>query len=336
MADLRVEIVEIREVKPHPNADRLDIAQVFDFPVICKRGEYAPGDRAVYVPVDAVVPDLEEWRWLNNGQPLGKHARIRAKKLRGVFSMGLLVPANGHPMGADVAAEKGITKYEPEDPPAYGPRGMSTDSEKDPGFIPVYTSIDALRRYRHLLVDGEEVVVTEKIHGANARFCFHDGRFWAGSHRQFKKQDPTSMWWRAAEAIDLPGKLDREARGIVLYGEVYGQVQDLKYGAAPGVVRFRAFDAFRIADGRYLDFEDFDFLCAALHIEKCPLLFRGPWTPDLMALADGTTTVDGADHIREGFVVKPVRERWDAHLGRVILKHVGEAYHLRKGGSEGK
>lgn len=39
----------------------------------------------------------------------------------------------------------------------------------------------------------------------------------------------------------------------------------------------------------------------------------------------------GADHVREGFVVKPIRERQDPRLGRVFLKMAGEGYLLRKG-----
>lgn len=339
MSDFKVEVVEVASVEPHPNADRLDIARIFDFPVIVKRGEYKTGDHAVYVPVDAVVPDTEEWRWLNNGLPLGKHARIKAKKLRGVFSMGLLVQtAQAGPdvaISEDVAERMGITKYEPPEPGTYGVKGPSAEAEPDPGFIPKYTNIDSLRRYRRLLTDGEEVVITEKIHGANARYCFHEGRFWAGSHREIKKNDPASIWWRAAEAAGLPARLS-ERPGVVLYGEVYGQVQDLRYGSKPGEVRFRAFDAFDIAAGRYMDLVDFDALVKSLDIPTAPELYRGPWSADLFSLAAGKTLTDGADHFREGFVVRPVRERWDDHTGRVILKLVGEEYLLRKGGSEGK
>ena len=43
-------------------------------------------------------------------------------------------------------------------------------------------------------------------------------------------------------------------------------------------------------------------------------------------------SVIGADHVREGFVVKPTAECFDDRIGRVILKMVGEGYLLRKGG----
>jgi hypothetical protein len=40
--------------------------------------------------------------------------------------------------------------------------------------------------------------------------------------------------------------------------------------------------------------------------------------------------VEGVDHVREGFVVRPVRERYDPAVGRVILKLHGEGFHTRR------
>jgi hypothetical protein len=60
-----------------------------------------------------------------------------------------------------------------------------------------------------------------------------------------------------------------------------------------------------------------------------PLLYRGPWNlDDLLPLANGKSMI--ANNTREGFVVKPVVERYDMHHGRVAFKMVGEDYLLRK------
>ena len=58
-----------------------------------------------------------------------------------------------------------------------------------------------------------------------------------------------------------------------------------------------------------------------------PMLYKGPWNLELIALAEGKTTL--ASHVREGFVVKPTKERWDQHIGRVIFKMIGEGYMLK-------
>ena len=58
--------VRIEKAEKHPDADNLDIATVLgDYPVICKRGEYKVGDLAGYIPVDTVVPDIEQWHFLS-------------------------------------------------------------------------------------------------------------------------------------------------------------------------------------------------------------------------------------------------------------------------------
>jgi len=53
---------------------------------------------------------------------------------------------------------------------------------------------------------------------------------------------------------------------------------------------------------------------------------------ELLRLSGGKSEL--AEHMREGCVIHPVRERFDERLGRVIVKMVGEDYLLRKGGTE--
>ena len=119
----RVEVVRILDVQPHPAADRLDVAKVYGFPVVCRRGEYAVGDLAAYVPIDSMVPLTEQWAWLTQGKE--KHRRIEAKKIRGIFSMGLLVKpgelgVTGCVEGEDLPHRPGNHQ---DTPPPGGPPG---------------------------------------------------------------------------------------------------------------------------------------------------------------------------------------------------------------------
>ena len=50
-------IVKIKDVLPIVGADRIEIAQVMDYTVVVKKGEYKPGDLAMYVEIDSVLPD---------------------------------------------------------------------------------------------------------------------------------------------------------------------------------------------------------------------------------------------------------------------------------------
>ncbi len=320
MTEFRVEVVEIASVEKHPNADALEIVRVYDYPVCCRLGEFKPGDRAVYLPIDSVVPLLDE-RWAF----LAGHRRIKAKRLRGVFSMGLLTQCDdaSWPVGLDVREHYRIQKYEPAPHSSCSTRGPC---EPDPGHMPMYTDLEGMRRHVGALVAGEEVVLTEKLHGANARFVWTDGRLWVGSRTTYKAESDECIWWTAARRYELAEKLARMP-GIAIYGEVYGPVQDLKYGS-PSEVRLALFDALDISDRRYLDYDAFVEVAARLELPVVPVLYRGPWSDDLRAMANGKSTI--AEHMREGFVVRPARERRDDRLGRVILKLVGEDYLLRR------
>lgn len=319
MSEFHVEVAEVKNVQKHPNADTLSIAEINGYPVIFRTGEYSEGSLAVHVPIDSIVPDTPEWSFLDG------HRRIKAKRLRGIFSMGMLAKSLPEwALGQNVQAELGIEKWEPS-----APVTMGGDDARDAGVLPIYTDIEGWRRHKGVLVDGEEVVITEKIHGANARFCWHDGELIVGSHKRIKKVYDTehpSMWARVALELGLDKKL-AEFPDVAVYGEVYGQVQDLKYGKAG--TELVLFDAMNLTTRTYLDHEDFLALAAKLALPTVPQLYRGPWSLELLALSEGQSMVEGANNIREGFVVKPVRERW-AHMGRVILKMVGEGYLLRK------
>ena len=336
MSEFHVNAVRLGPFNKHPNADSLDITKVFDYTVIAKQGNFKEGDLVAYVPIDSVVPDNDEWHWLAPlnqdgserfpvGQVPEKYRVIEAKKIRGIFSQGCLspLPPGEWKEGDDVREAMGITKYEPPVP-------MTTSGECEPaprGWVfPVYTDIEGMRRYPHILQAGEPVVLTEKIHGANARYV-HDGeRLWAGSHTQIKRRDPGVLWWTVALAEGLEEKLAK-APMHVFFGEVYGQVQDLKYGVKAGA-KFRCFDVYDVKAQKYLDFGPAFQLAESVGIPWVPILYAGAWKPELAELCEGKSTL--ADNVREGFVARPTIERWNEEVGRVVLKRHGEGYLLRK------
>lgn len=328
MSEFNVVVVEIDKIGKHPNADTLSITQIMGgYPCIFRTGEFNTGDKAVYVPVDALVPLSEErWAFLRDpDRPSKIQHRIKAKKLRGIFSMGILTQCTDPSwiVGQNVQQFLNIEKWDPE--VILSTKG---ECEKDLSGMPTYTDIDGLRKYKNVLVQGEEVVLTEKIHGSNFRSVYKDGRLWVGSHHQVKREEADSTFWRAAKLNDLENKL-KLCPDKVFYGEMFGNVTDLKYGAtkeSPLFLRF--FDIFDLMTGRFVDYDDYLNTLKKIDLCPVPLLYRGPWNMDLISLAEGTSTIYPG-HVREGFVVKPVKERRE-HMGRVILKYVGEGYLLRK------
>lgn len=233
MSEFKIEVVRIGPVTKHPNADTLSLTSIHGgYPVIFQTGQYAEGDLAVYIPVDAIVPETEEWAFLK-----GK-TRIRAMKLRGIFSMGVLTkPLPGAVLGQDVREALAITKYEeevegPEDAPS--PKGLP---------IPKY-DVEGYRRYPDILEVGEEVVITEKLHGENARYMLDaDGVLHVGSRGRWKNPEGNTKWAQIARARGLKNELMlAQFVDCVLYGEAHGYTGGFPYGAkAPS---FRMFDVF--------------------------------------------------------------------------------------------
>lgn len=375
MSERVAEIVGIFDILPHPNADRLEIVNVHGgYPCVVQKGLWKAGDMAVYVPLDMLLPtDNPQWDWVGRGRtPVTQDGRlwhlVRPSRLRGVMSMGLLLPVppeidGAHP-GTDAGAILGIVPYE-EPLPLQSVSGGAlgrTQRASDPGFLPVY-DLEGMRRHGDILREGEPVVITEKIHGTSARFAFHQGKLWVASHKVFRawgknaildhvargdwkmlwavlgdllagrstrlSSPQDDVWCRTAKMYELDEKL-RRVPGIAIYGEIYGSVQNLRYGMEPGEIGFAVFDAYHIERKEWLSHVELWTLCENLHLPVVPLLYVGPWRTELTKLAEGTSTI--ASHPREGMVVKSMVERRDSKIGRVALKLVGQD-HLR--GKEG-
>ena len=325
MSEFHCVVVKLENIQKHPNADSLSIVQVHDgYPCIFRTIEFNDGDLAVYIPVDALVP-LSDSRFSFLSDRIDKEfSRIRAKKLRGVFSMGLLTKADPTwTLGQNVQEALKIKKYEPE-----------AEMERTGGLtvvgpqIPVY-DLESLRKYKNSILEGEEVVLTEKLHGANCRFMWDKEEFWYGSHRTFKKSGSDNLWCKVADKYGLKEKLFRYP-GLAFYGEVHGSgvQKGFTYGAQSGELLFRVFDIWDNNKHRWLDYLEMFKIASDASLNVVPELYRGPWSTSLLSLAEGNSTLAG--HIREGFVVQAINEKWNEKIGRLKLKFIGEGFLLQK------
>jgi RNA ligase (TIGR02306 family) len=355
-SSLVVPVVVIENVRPHPNADKLDLCDVLGYQMCIGRGKYKTGDKGVYVPADSLVP--AEWgdKWGVREYLKGKDKdRVGRVRLRGEPSFGLIVdtewlpPAGAWYVGANVADVFGITKYEPPIKATAGD-AAAYDSEIDP-YLARYTDIENGRIFVDVFKDGEQVTASEKLHGTNCKVAlFKVGEEWkmvAGSMSYRRKppvdgegrEDPSqfanSVYWHpwSLDAVRTLFRLvlARATKSVILYGEIYGgSVQNLAYGIPKGKgVAFRAFDL--SIDDKYMNWEDFIAVCSMCGVPTVPELYRGPYSMAKMKeLADGKSTMPGADNIREGVVVKPLVERVDSKVGRAVLKFIGTEYELSK------
>lgn len=191
-----------------------------------------------------------------------------------------------------------------------------------PVHVPTY-DVDALKNYANAFVDGEEIVLTEKIHGSNGRFLYLDGIQYAGSRNQWKAPGSNSTWHKALDQNQWIGDWCRQNEGSVLWGEVVPTQDGYNYGAKAGEVLFFTFDVYR-PDGTWMDYDE--YYHSTEYCQRVPLLFKGPWSKELLSHADGASWVKGAGHIREGFVAKTAKERKQRGLGRVQLKVVSNIF----------
>ena len=172
MSTLVVEVCEVKAVYPHPQADALEFITVKGWQVIVQKAPgLKPGDRVVYFPPDSVLPpELTDRLGITKYlAPLPREIdgtrkpglRVRAARLRGEPSYGTIDHAvdPAWEVGRDAKDHYGVTKFEPPVRP--------TDGDALPP-VPAfhgYTEIENIRNFPDVLKAGEEVVITEKLHG---------------------------------------------------------------------------------------------------------------------------------------------------------------------------
>jgi RNA ligase (TIGR02306 family) len=318
----RVDVIPVT-LKPHPNADSLSLVDVFEggYQVIVRTEDWIGKTQGAFIQPDSIVPDKSEYAFLK-----GKR-RIKAAKLRGEWSVGLLVQApEGSQIGDDVAEQLGITHYEPPIIQTRITRGTSCRPPIIPGIgePPTY-DVESFRKYaKKVFLPGEVVWVTEKIHGTNARFVFDGEKLHAGSHREWKRPDEKTLWWKITQQYPALVEYCKNNPGNVVYGEIYGWVQKgFRYGMGKDEYRLAVFDI--LEKGKWINAQKMSSTCEKFDVPMVPHL--GVFEFDfehVLQMAEGQSLI--ADHLREGVVVKPLKERWDSKCRRVCLKIVGNGY----------
>lgn len=396
MSKLIITVEPVSEINSIPNADRIVLATVKGWNTIIAKDSFCLRQLGIFIPPDAVLPQslIEEQKL----DFLKSDGRVKTLKLKGVISQGLLLPLSAlkgyHPrVGEDVGDRLGIKKYEPE--------VKSVSKSKDtyislwnryvakeitlrrfvakivwiiydsyfkpkkrgnPNFKE-YTDIQNQKHYPVLFQEGEEVIISEKIHGTNFRAAclprnpslidkwFHltpTYEFVYGSHTVQKM--PLSGPGYYGE--DVYGKVaamyklkDLIPPGYTIYGEIFGEnkpgaaiQKGFSYGIEKIDVRF--FDVKK--DDKYLSWDEFVKFCNERELPIVPILYRGPFTAEILkSKTHGNTTVTSIcfkdydspelviiDQIREGCVVKPIVETYDNRVGRKVLKSVSADYLL--------
>jgi RNA ligase (TIGR02306 family) len=258
--------------------------------------------------------------------------------------------------GDNAAEFLGITKYEPPIPVAMAGEVFNAGQELTLSF-----DVENWKSFPDILQDGEEVIFTEKLHGTctvvailpykdahpeafgekKNILIFSKGLGANGLVFKNNERNKDNLYVRATrqmiERIDDVQRDNPEGVAVpnFILGETFGPgVQDLAYGKEVGFRVFAAAYGYR-GEQRYQNWSFVEgSLKAMFGFETVPVLYRGPFSAEVMREhTDGKTTM-AADHIREGIVMTPAAERCHSIIGRVCLKSVSADYLTRKGGTE--
>lgn len=186
-------IKEISDIIKIEGRDKIVLAIVDGWSVIVKKDEFNIGDKCVYVEIDSVLPEKEEFEFLRN-----KKFRIKTMRMAGVISQGICFPINILPAGdyktnQDVTEIIGVKQYEPTMDVESNESRFCDDKSKYPKFLMKFkwfrnlvlpkkqakgfpefiskTDETRIQNMPFILKDKREWVCTEKIDGQSGTFC---------------------------------------------------------------------------------------------------------------------------------------------------------------------
>lgn len=220
------------DVRPHGNADRLEIATVLGWQTVISKATFAPGDRAVFVVIDTILPVAPWSAFLAHPSSPDKPIRLKTAKIRGEYSQGLLLPLSVLPehmqdwqVGADVGGELGIKKYEKEIPGVLSgmakgsfPTHFSCKTDEDNGL----SNPDIVK----MVLASPEIIITQKLDGSSCTIVWENGigLLDVCSRNLSIIEDDKNSFWRAARKLNLDvlNALTQHGDRIVIQGELMG------------------------------------------------------------------------------------------------------------------
>lgn len=318
-------IIRIDSVAPISGADAIESAKVGGWTVVVKKGEYKPGDLAVYFEIDSFLPSgnaawqflIDKSSRLFNGVP--GHV-LRSIKLRGQVSQGLLldlgvlrvagVEAESLVVGVDVSDALGVLKYEPPVPAelsgiargSFPSRVPRTDQER------VQNLANELADWSN---DGQLTwEVTEKLEGSSCTFAWLDNDLHVCSRNVNLMDVGGNSLWKSAKELGILEKFSKgyQGRNLAIQGEIVGfGIQGNIYGLR--AQKFYLFDIYDVDIGRYMTPEERSEVAQHMSLEQVPVIDPKFCLPTvaamdaLLSLADGHSALKGGQ-LREGLVFK--------------------------------
>jgi RNA ligase (TIGR02306 family) len=328
-----------------PGADNIELVMVNGWMAITKKGEYKEGDLVIVATTDAVIPqELSDSMGVTGY--LRKGQRVRTVKLRGVYSECLIIPTKYIPgygdryyEGMDMMERLNIFKYEPPVKMVeMSVGGRKIKYHQNPNFH-VYYKFPNQKNVPDMFNEEDEVVITRKLHGTNARYGIvrkkkvslwdrvrkFFGNEWVefeyvyGSHNVEKGSDSqgfysTDVWRTIADEYKIKDKLwnyvktyftpERLDSGVIIYGEIYGHGIQKNYEYGLQDIKFAGFDV--EINGEYKDFSVERGIFKTLDLPTVDVLYKSNWSKEEQDKHVFGNFIEGTKVPHEGIVVKSV------------------------------
>jgi RNA ligase (TIGR02306 family) len=242
--------------------------------------------------------------------------------------------------GFDAMEMLGVFKYEPPAVPIQLASGRKFKYHQNPNFG-IYYKFPNLKNVAGMFTEEDNVQITRKLHGTNARYGIVKKRklsvwdrikkflriadelvgyeYVYGSHNVEKGSDSqgfysTDVWRTIAEKYDIKRKLREQAMlylregllgsGVIIYGEIYGAGIQKNYDYGLKDIEFAGFDV--VIDGHYEGVMYTTWLFQKLDLPHVPVLYVGPWSQEIQDKFVFDNNIEGTKIPHEGIVIKHV------------------------------
>jgi len=338
-------IQTIRKIEPIGGADRIELAHVLGWQCVVNKGQFQPGDKAVYFEIDSILPIREEFEFMRHSSYkktdlMGEGFRLKTQKFRGQISQGLLLPVTQFPeipanieIDADVTEILHVRKWEIEEKVTTGgtiigdlpytiPHTDETRVQAEPELIQEFT--------------GLEYYISTKMDGSSHSVGMDENGFHVTGHNFEYKDDGSSTFYNLVNERGYKEKIQKFVKKndldtLVIQGEL----------CAPGIQRNRLkllkpeWYVFTIREnGKRVGLNRMLEICDALNMTTVPIEETGmdlpskyPTVEALLERADGEYPNGGK---KEGIVIRPTEPVFSTLISASLsMKVVNNKYLLK-------
>ncbi len=276
----------INDIKPHPNADLLELAYVNGWQVVIPKGAYEVGEDVIFFEIDSFIPEFKELSFLAKSslRHIGEVSGywIRSMKLRGELSQGLIVKYHqvklskhhliniGLDIGSDVSDLLDVVSYQSlvEDDHVNGLRPV-------PHFIPKKEEEDQVQNLTYKLeeLQQDRYYVTEKLHGCRASLWYDYNQ--DSVHYGFKNFEITKRdhpFYRLIVKENFDKLLAKLKYNIAIIGEFIGpNICGNPYNLEKH--KFKVFSIYDYKCGHRWSYKEMSEFCYEYGLELVPLVY---------------------------------------------------------------